>query len=343
MNQVQYRQRRSFRQASSRLSPVFIGVVAALTCETLFGLSYLFTKAATSAHATEFQLMSWRFVIAVLFMGLLWGLRIVKINLRGKNLRPMLLVAFYSPVLYFSGETFGISHTTASETGIILAACPVATLVASSIILRKKPFALQVTGILVTVGGVVIATVAKGVSASLSPFGYAMLALATVSYALYVVYVVRAAEFNASEMTFLMVAVGAVVFAVCAVIETATGGLLGSGTLNTNLTHWLTLPFRDSGFLTAALYQGIGCSVAAYFCSVVAIAKLGANRTASFVGFSTVVSIIAAVIFLDETFTPLQALGTLVIMGGVYMANMSRRDLPAETQKRNARPSNVTQ
>lgn len=273
MNQVQYRQRRSFRQASSRLSPVFIGVVAALTCETLFGLSYLFTKAATSAHATEFQLMSWRFVIAVLFMGLLWGLRIVKINLRGKNLRPMLLVAFYSPVLYFSGETFGISHTTASETGIILAACPVATLVASSIILRKKPFALQVTGILVTVGGVVIATVAKGVSASLSPFGYAMLALATVSYALYVVYVVRAAEFNASEMTFLMVAVGAVVFAVCAVIETATGGLLGSGTLNTNLTHWLTLPFRDSGFLTAALYQGIGCSVAAYFCSVVAIMR----------------------------------------------------------------------
>ncbi|MDY2941698.1 MAG: DMT family transporter, partial [Varibaculum sp.] len=71
--------------------------------------------------------------------------------------------------------------------------------------------------------------------------------------------------------------------------------------------------------------------------------KLGANRTASFVGFSTVVSIIAAVIFLDETFTPLQALGTLVIMGGVYIANMSRRDLPAETQKRNARPSNVTQ
>ena len=315
-----------------------VGVAAALACETLFGLSYLFTKSATDAHATEFALMAWRFVFALVFMAVLIAVRVIRIDLRGKRLGPVFLIAFFSPVLYFIGETFGISHTTATETGIILGACPVAALVASAIILRIKPTAREVLGIFIAVAGVCVAATAKGLEASLDVFGYAMLALAAISYALYVVYVVRAKEFSAWEKTFVMIAIGAVVFAAGAVTEAVVLGIQGigevggSGTVGTNLAALAALPFSNTGFLIAALYQGIGCSVGAYFFSVVAIAKLGANRTASFVGFSTVVSIVAAMIFLHESFTWLQAIGTVTILAGVYIANMSAPEPPKSSE-----------
>lgn len=42
---------------------------------------------------------------------------IIKINLKGKDLRPLILVAVFSPCIYFIGETVGINHTTAAESG----------------------------------------------------------------------------------------------------------------------------------------------------------------------------------------------------------------------------------
>lgn len=311
-------------------SASLLGVLAALGCETLFGLSYLFTKSATNAHATELALLAWRFIFAAAFMLLLVALRVIRLELRGKRLGPLLLISLFSPVAYFVGETFGISHTTASETGIILGACPVVTLIAAALILRIKPKLRELFGIFIAVAGVVVATVAKGIEASFNVFGYAMLALAAVSYALYVVYVVRARAFSAWEKTFVLDLVGVLTFVTLAVVEAVSlgaagrGEIGGSGTPVTNLVTLFALPFNHPGFTVAAAYQGVGCSVVAYFLSIVAIAKIGANRTASFVGFATVVSVVAAVIFLGESITWLQVFGAVVIVAGVYIANINR-------------------
>lgn len=81
------------------------------------------------------------------------------------------------------------------------------------------------------------------------------------------------------------------------------------------------LPFRDAGFLSAVLYQGFGCSILAFFLSNIAIAKIGVNRTASFIGVSTVVSVVAGVVLLHESFTAFQIVGAAIIIIGVYTAN----------------------
>ncbi len=124
-----------------------IGCLCALGCELLFGFSYLFTKNAT-ASASAFALMGWRFLIAIIVMGICAATRLMKIELKGKSLKPLLIVALLSPVIYFIGETFGISMTTASESGAFLACIPVASVVASTLILRKKPTKQQTIGIL---------------------------------------------------------------------------------------------------------------------------------------------------------------------------------------------------
>ena len=83
----------------------------------------------------------------------------------------------------------------------------------------------------------------------------------------------------------------------------------------------ISLPFRDGAFGMAVLYQGVGCSVLAFLLSNAAIARIGVNRTASFIGVSTVVSVAAGAFFLEERFTAGQLAGAAMILAGVYIAN----------------------
>ncbi|MDO4851136.1 MAG: DMT family transporter [Actinomycetota bacterium] len=296
---------------SKKHSDAVVGCLCALGCEALFGLSYVFTKQATGV-ASAFALLGWRFLIAFAAMTVLVCIRVVKVDFKGKSLQPLLLVALFSPCLYFIGETVGISHTTASESGVFLACIPVASLVASALLLKKRPTRLQVTGILITLVGVLATVFAVGSSSSLSPVGYGFLLLAVASYALYTVSVDRAEDFSGMEITFAMLASGAAVFVTLALAEGAADG---------TLRELVTLPFRSPSFAVAAIYQGVGCSVAAFFLSNVAIARIGVNRTVSFIGVATVVSIAAGTLLLGEPFTVWQAVGATVIVAGVCTAN----------------------
>ena len=117
---------------------IMIGVLAAIACEFIFGLSYMTTKFGMES-ASSLALLGWRFFVAFIAMSLAILFGIIKIDLRGKPIRPLLMVAIFSPTLYFIGETLGISHTTASESGVFLACIPIASLLASTIFLKKKP------------------------------------------------------------------------------------------------------------------------------------------------------------------------------------------------------------
>ncbi len=295
---------------------ILLGSLCALGCEALYGLSYIFTKQAT-ASASSFQLLGWRFLIAAIIMSICAVTGLVKIHLKGKNLRPLILVALFCPVIYFIGETFGIQNTTASESGVCLACIPVASMVASTLLLKKRPTKFQIIGVLITLTGVVITVLAVGASSSMSIPGYCFLLVAVVSYALYCVFVEKASDFSGTEITYIMLMSGAVVFGCIAVGEALFCG---------NLAELAMVPFRQSAFLIAILYQGIGCSILAFFLSNVAIAKIGVNRVSSFIGVSTVVSILAGAGFLHETFTTWQIIGALIIIAGVYTANAGGKE-----------------
>lgn len=217
-----------------------LGALCAISCETLYGLNYIFTKQATGC-SSEFALLGWRFFIAALAMSLCVRLGLIKIDLKGKPLKPLLLVALCSPCVYFIAETVGIRHTTASESGVLLAC----------------------TG---------------------------------------------------AEITYVMLLIGAALFILLAAAEAV---------LHEELAALIQLPFKEPAFLAAVVYQGIGCSIFAFFLSNLAIAKIGVNRTSSFIGIATVVSILAGALLLHEAFSAWQIIGAAVIVAGVYMANMT--------------------
>ena len=271
------------------------GGLCALGCEVLYGLSYLFTK-RTAGAASALALLGWRFIVALAVMSLCVALGLVKIRLRGRRLWPLLRVALFCPCLYFIGETVGIRETTVTESGVFLACVPALSLLASAVILKKKPTRRQ----------------AVGISSSLSPMGYAALMLAVAAYALYSVFVDLASDYTGAEITYAMLLSGAAFYGLLALGEAAAHG---------TLTALLTLPVKNGAFRTAVLYQGVGCSVAAFFLSNAAIAKIGVNKTSSFIGVSTIVSILAGALALGEPLHIGQIVGAAVIVAGVYTAN----------------------
>ena len=276
---------------------VLTGSLCALGCEVLYGLSYLFTK-QTAETSSPLALLGWRFVVALAAMSLCVALGFIPVRLKGRRLGPLLRVALFCPCLYFIG--------------VFLACVPALSLLASTVILKKKPTKRQIIGILVTFLGVMTTVVAVGLSSSLSPVGYAALMLAVVAYALYSVFVDLAADYTGAEITYVMLCSGAAFYGLLALGEAAAHGAL---------SELLTLPARSGTFLAAVLYQGIGCSVAAFFLSNAAIAKIGVNKTSSFIGVSTIVSILAGALALGEPLSVGQIVGAAVIVAGVYTAN----------------------
>lgn len=292
----------------------FVGIISAFLSESLYGLSYIFTKQATQA-ASVFALLGWRFLLGAIVISLCVSLGFVNVNFKGKSLKPILHVALFSPCIYYITETIGIDLTTASESGIILAIIPIASIVASILLLKEKPSKRQIMGIIITLIGVLFTVLSLGLTSSLSLFGYLFLLIAVLAYALYSVFVSKAKNYTEGEITFAMLVSGAIFFVILAFIE---------GFLKGSIDSLIKLPFTDTNFLIAVLYQAICCSVLAFFLSNIAISRIGVNRTSSFIGVSTAVSILAGILILNESFNIYQVIGAIVIMIGVYVANISK-------------------
>ncbi len=290
---------------------MIIGMISAFLCETLYGSSYLFTKNALDV-AGAFSILGWRFFIAFAVMLICALLGIIKLDLKNKNIKPLVLFSTFSPCLYFIGETVGINNTTASESGVFLACIPVISLFASTLVLKKRPSNLQIAGITITLTGVIITVVTLGVSSSLSIVGYSFLTMAVISYVIFSIFVEKHCEYTGTEITFVMMMVGSAVFVSIAVVQALLGG---------TFKELLTLPFREPSFAVAVLYQGIFCSIIAFFLTIKALAYIGVNKTASFIGISTVVSVLSGALILKEPFTLYQVIGAVIILAGVYTAN----------------------
>jgi len=304
---------------NNRGKTILAGCLCACGCEILHGMSYAFTKQSTNTTGVFFVL-GWRFLLAAAVMTVCIALGLIRVRFRGKPLLPLLHVIFLCPCVYFLGETLGISRTTSTECGIFVACIPVISLIASALLLKKRPSALQVAGILITLGGMVTCVAAAGMTSSFSPVGYLFLSIAVLSYSLYFVYVDKASVYTGVELTYAMQLAGAALFTALA---------LGEAALDGNVSDLLCLPFRNTSFLISVLYLGIGCSVFAFWLSNLAIAKLGVNRAASFIGVATLVSVLTGTLMLRESFTVPQIVGAVLIVLGVYMANAGGRDTAA--------------
>ena len=160
-----------------------IATVCALLGCSIFGFSFMFSRIALGI-ASPFVMLTYRFLFA--FIGLtvlaIWSavtgrgreenaadIDFMRFDLRGRKLMPLVLLGLVQPVIYFFCESYGISMTNATFSGVIISLVPIAGLIFGALFLREMPTRVQVRYSLLSIAGVVLMTVQQSAEGEIRP------------------------------------------------------------------------------------------------------------------------------------------------------------------------------
>ena len=299
-----------------------LAVITACIAFVIFGFSFMFSSIALSITSTM-VLLCFRFTVAVItltvvvavnsLVGRIRGKAWFSFSLRGKPMGGLLLLGIVQPVLYLVFENSSIRYTSSAVTGTVLAVVPVICILADVFISRESVSKLQVVCAVACVAGV--ALVETGGKTRISFLGFFCLLMTLVCDVGYYILSRRASrQFSPLEVTYVMFLMGMIVFVPAALIQ-------GRGQMAE-----LFLPaIQSAPFWGSVVFLGAVSSVGAYGLLNYANATL-TNSEASLIGnIATVVSVLAGVLLLRDPFSPLQAIGVVVILIFVTLANLPKR------------------
>ena len=299
-----------------------LAVITACIAFVIFGFSFMFSSIALSITSTM-VLLCFRFTVAVItltvvvavnsLVGRIRGKAWFSFSLRGKPMGGLLLLGIVQPVLYLIFENSSIRYTSSAVTGTVLAVVPVICILADVFISRESVSKLQVVCAVACVAGV--ALVETGGETRISFLGFFCLLMTLVCDVGYYILSRRASrQFSPLEVTYVMFLMGMIVFVPAALIQ-------GRGQMAE-----LFLPaIQSAPFWGSVVFLGAVSSVGAYGLLNYANATL-TNSEASLIGnIATVVSVLAGVLLLKDPFSPLQAIGVVVILIFVTLANLPKR------------------
>jgi drug/metabolite transporter (DMT)-like permease len=301
----------------------FLPYLAGLVFSSIFGFSFLFTKEGLELM-TPFQLLGFRFALAFISLSILRITGIINIDLKGKNIKLLLLLAVFQPGIYFIFETTGMIYTTSSEAGIMIALIPIVVTILAAVILKEKTSIVQMAFVLLSVGGVFFIILNRGSSdVEGNLFGIFLLAVAVLAAAFYnIISRKLSLEFRPIEITYVMMGFGALIFNLTALYQRSF-----------NLSGYFNI-LSETRVLITIIYLGIFSSVVAFFMMNYTLSKINAAQAAVFANFTTVVSILAGVFIRNESFYSFQIIGAVLIIVGVWGTNYFSRPVKEKGDSR---------
>ena len=281
-------------------------IAAAIATQVFWGLSFLASSIGQEV-SSPFVLMSYRFDIAIIVLTVPVLLGRQRLSLRGKNIKPLLLLGSMEPCLYFIGEQYGLKYSSSAFSGIMIAVIPIVTLVMAAVFLKEKPSGKQWLFSALSIAGIVIITLAENSGGTITLRGVALLSLAVVTGSAYsVVSCGLSGKFSVFERTYFMQMMGAVFFTTLALTE--NGGSIAA----------VLAPAADTRFLLSALYLALGASVAGYSLFNYAVSHAPMANVIIFQNLTTIVSVAAGMFILGESLTPVSLGAMLVVLAGIW-------------------------
>lgn len=295
-------------------------IIAVAMGNSIFGFSFLFSKIALDI-AVPSVMVAMRFITAFVVMNIIVcagtlikkhdGNPLIRFSLRGKPLKYVLLLALFQPILYFVGESYGIKFTSSAFSGTIIAVIPIMGIVFDVMIMHMKVSKRQIICAVASVTGVIVTTLGAH-DMHYSLLGILMLFLAVVAGALFYVFSKKAAEhYNPLERTYVMFGSATLFFVTFAAIQCAGN------------YREMIMPALTSGqFWMAIIYLALFASVTAFMLLNYGNSYISVSKASIFVNLTTVISIIAGVVLLGESFSVQQVIGAVIIIGSVYISSV---------------------
>lgn len=290
----------------------YIVYLFAILNASIVGLSFLFTKTAIQLSG-PLDTLAYRFTVSFSVLVILVAFKVVKINLDKSRLKKIIGIALFYPILFFSFQAFGLNFSQSSEAGILFASTPILTTILASFFLKERTTTIQKIFIFLSVFGVIFIFIMKGQTIQLSNiFGITLLLFSCLSIAGYTVMARSLSRtLKPIDITFFMLGLGFLFFNTSAI---STHIKLGT------LTDFLK-PWTNITFILSILFLGVLASLVTSFLSNYILSKIKASQMSVFSNLSTVVSIIAGVVILDEQIFWYDIIGSCFIIFGVIGTN----------------------
>lgn len=283
-----------------------LAIPAALGVYTLWGFSFMASKVAQES-VTPFVLLAYRFDIATLLLAIPVILGRQKVKLRGKNIKPLLLLGLMEPCIYFIGEQYGIRYTNSAFSGVMIAVIPIVTLFLTAVFLKEKPTRAQWLFSFLSIAGIIVITLAENSGGSISVLGFFCLVIAVFTGSAYGVISRGISDgFSVFERTFVMQIMAAIFYTTLAVAENAHD--LGA----------IVRPLGNIDFVLAALYLAIGASVLGYTLFNFAVSNAPMPKVIVLCNLTTIISVLAGVFFLGDPFSVTSAIAMVAVLVGIW-------------------------
>ncbi len=296
-----------------------LSILLAFLGYAIFGFSFIFSKEALQI-TTPFVLLAIRFLVAFVILNLVAVFGRIKLNLKGKNIKLLLLLGILQPVVYFICENYGVKLLATSFVGIIVALVPVISLFFGVIILGEKARLFQILCAVVSVAGVFLTTLGQN-SGGFSWLGFILILLAVAATSMFNVLSRRtSAEFSPFERTYVMFALGCVIFTGIALVQSWG-----------NFSEMVMVPLKSGSFWISILYLSAASSVGAFLMVNYAVTYLDVARASIFANITTIISILAGVLILKESFNLYQIIGSIIIIACVYGVNRLPKTVSSTT------------
>ncbi|PGA62872.1 DMT family transporter [Bacillus pseudomycoides] len=285
---------------------------AALVYAFIIGFSFMFVKLALTV-TTPLDILAYRFTVAFLIATIPIIFGFVKLNISFKNILSLLPLAIFYPALFFAFQAFGLVYTSSSEAGIIQAVIPIFTMIFASYFLKEFTNAWQKISVLISVIGVIYIFVMNGIGTHETSFiGVAFILLSALSSACYNVLARKMTKkFKLIDLTYIMTMIGFLSFNLIAIIEH-----MNEGTVNVYFK-----PFTNGTFLISILYLGLVSSLLTAFLLNYSLSYMEAAKMSVFSNLSTLITIIAGVLFLHEQIAYYHIVGAIMIVLGIVGTN----------------------
>lgn len=289
---------------------------AAILYACIIGFSFIFIKIALR-EANALDILAHRFTIALFVATIIIYFKKTPFTISLKDIRAILPLAILYPGLFFLFQVFGLLYSTSSEAGIIQATIPIFTLLFATWFLKERSSHWQKAFIFLSVAGIIFIFLMNGVHVeSYNLKGTGLILLSALSAALYNVMARKLTQkYDLFTLTYMMTLFGFVIFNALALLNHAVEKSIGN----------FFTPLLTPSFLVAILYLGILSSLCTSFLSNYTLSIIEASKMSVFSHIATLITIIAGVIFLQETLQYYHFIGAIIIIVGVIGVNYSGR------------------
>ena len=156
--------------------------IASIFAITLWGMSYIWTDKIIAQGIPIFYFVFVRILLAGIILFLFntaYG-RIKRIQ--KQDLPKFLLLAFFEPFIYFLCETFGLKLTgSPTLSAMVIATIPIFSIAAGILLFKEKVNTVNISGILLSLVGIVMVAMAKGELGQNFIWGIVLLLIAVIS------------------------------------------------------------------------------------------------------------------------------------------------------------------